>query len=123
MEERLSDDTLLEAEPSLRRAMCPQEETKMRHYLNFYLTGSGSLLKAMPALRSLRLDDASGPVAFNKCMAAIGELQHLNELRLTAHPGGNANIMSQDEFRESFAPFGIEYWKGWAINDINQRLL
>ena len=89
-------------------------------YLPCYLV-SPQFASAVPRLRVLELELALGPILFNACMQSLGELEHLEELTFTPHPGGPTWAMTPNECNRVFAPEGIEFWQPWAIIDFNSR--
>ena len=90
-------------------------------HIAFEVLAHPKVLAAMPNLRVLCVEHACGPVLIGACMDAIGQLQHLEYLHLTPHPGGSPWAMSSERFHATFAPEGIKFWEEWSIVDINQR--
>lgn len=82
---------------------------------------SPAFARAMPNLRVLELEFAFAPILFKACMQTIGEFEHLEVLRFTPHPGGNAGGMYHDDVHQIFGPEGIAFWEDWAISDFNCR--
>ena len=59
---------------------------------------------------------------YKPLLAAIGQLQHLQRLRITPHPGGAASHDYPPPLKEHvFKPEGSLYWQGWAENDCSYR--